>query len=174
MRTVMVALWVGLALVGPVAAEEPDPSEIAGDVLKLLLAKDCEAVAELMHYPESYTDAERMEDVKGVADGIAVLLEEFGEIEEYSLHADPLVDYHLTIAGGTVPYWQSRSPLQTREVVFRVKYKNVERGVFKVVFFEGESGPEIQMLVFGIDARSPDARTKIDGIGRRFMQAMMG
>lgn len=143
----------------------------AGGVIKGVVAGDSRAVAELMHYPPSYTPEERKSDLTDVENGIRFLLERFGRVSDVKREEGHVSFFEVGGGGGDMGYWKSLSPMETVDVIYSAKFSKLGRGVIKIrIFWHGDgSAPGIFAVGFGLPVGRSDARTQIASAMRDMM-----
>jgi len=147
------------AAIEPHSAQDVHP--LAKRVASLLEAGDSASVADLLHYPPSYSEVERTVDVAEVQKMLAFLIDRFGLPTDVKTHNTPLTFYEFGASGGTVEYWASISPLETHVFMYSVNFSKLGPGLLQIHLFQpaDQSKLELQRVGFGLAASSPSART---------------
>src|SRR5664279_1082357 len=100
-------------------------ASLASQVMTKLIAGDPVGAIARIHEPSTWDAAKASADRNGAAEGLGMLLREFGKISAPSLAGD-VAFYELQVAGADEPYWQS---LQNRGIdsrlIYRVNFSNV-------------------------------------------------
>jgi hypothetical protein len=160
MRVCLVATAILLA--SPIAAGSDLTSAkvLADRAIQLIERGSAEDVAELLHYPPTYTEAERKEDSGAVADSIRFLLGRTGQISNPKPWLKPAEFFEVGAGGGDMPYWQSLSPLRTIDYVYSVQYEKLGSGFLKVRAFKHPSIPKpaIMSIGIGFPVADPDSK----------------
>jgi hypothetical protein len=134
--------------------------QLAERVASLLQAGDAASVAELLHYPPSYSEVERTADVAEVQKVLVFLIDRFGLPTDLKVNDAPLTFYEFGSSGGTVEYWASISPLETRAFMYSASFSKLGPGLLQIHLFQpaDQSTLELQRVGFGLAASSPSAR----------------
>lgn len=159
-------LILGVLSSAPASVKNPVSEEdLARRTMAHLARGEFDAVARLVHVPESYSQERRVEDVEAVAKSLRFLLSRLGAISS----VEPLVEqeefYFVATGGGDVPYWESISPYGRAEFPFAVEFANHGRGMVKpVVFMDGERpGRELVAVELGLPVSSRESKeTMVD------------
>jgi len=159
-------LLMAFALTAGAAIEphsEQNVHPLAKRVASLLEAGDSVSVAELLHYPPSYSEVERAADIAGVQKMLAFLIDRFGLPTDLKAHDTPLTFYEFGASGGTVEYWSSISPFETRTFMYSARFSKLGPGLVQIHLFQpvNQSKLELQRVAFGLAASSPSARTSM-------------
>jgi hypothetical protein len=133
---------------------------LADRAIKLIEGGSAEDVSELLHYPPTYTEAERKKDSGAVADTIRFLLGRTGRISNPRPWLRPAEFFEVGMGGGDMPYWQSLSPFRTTDYVYSVRYEKLGSGFLKVRAFAHPSIPEPALMSIGIGFPVADPDSK--------------
>ena len=143
-------------------ASAQNRSAVAGRLVSEIAAGNTEQCAALFHYPSSYSESERAKDAAGVAESLAWLLAQVGKPSDITPHGSPAVFYPVGVFGGTNAYWESISPINETQFIYRATFASLGSGFIQVSVFEveGASKPEIRAVGFGIPARNEGGLAK--------------
>ena len=137
---------------------EGSHKSISESIVTLLVQGDVKSVASKLHYPISYTSSERTQGESDVKESLAFLLQRFGSVSRVELHTKAIQFYEIGISGDNLKYWESLSPIQTKDFVYKVKFSKLGDGVLKVSVFTTASGTEVRGIFFGLEPSKPNAR----------------
>lgn len=148
-RNLHIALSCYLAALG---AWADSPIGAADHFVATARAGHATSLAEMFHYPSSYSSDEREEDVEAVAVSLAWLLEEFGSIEEVTRVDSPAVFFGVEVMSADFAYWESVSPIKGVRVLYSATFANRGFGYIQVntLLRDGSVAPEIRSITFGI------------------------
>jgi hypothetical protein len=133
---------------------------LANEALSLLTAAKFDAVADLHHFPPSYTAVEKKADKYSVAQSLAFVFGRAGSISDVR----PLIKsgeyYFIAMGGGDVSYWQSISPSARHEYPYLVTFSNFGPAMVKVVVLAAgpRSGRELVSLQLGLSTSGANAK----------------
>jgi len=162
MRAGMALLSLVFAITAGAAIEPqsvPYENPLAKRVASLLEVGDTDSVAQLLHYPPSYSEEERTTDISNLQRNFAFLINRFGLPSDLRIQDKPLSFYEVGSAGGTLEYWASISPLDIRAYVYLVNFSKLGPGILKIHLFQpkGKSKTELQGVAFGLLVSAPSA-----------------
>jgi hypothetical protein len=134
---------------------------MAKRVTSLLEAGDSNRVAQLLHYPPSYSEEERRADIADLQKMLAFFIDRFGLPSDLEIQDTPLSFYEVGASGGSLEYWANISPLEIRAFVYTARFSKLGPGILKIHLFQpaGQSKFELQGVAFGLKVSSPSART---------------
>jgi hypothetical protein len=139
----------------------PYENPLAKQVASLLEVGNTDSVAQLLHYPPSYSEEERIADIANLQRNFAFLINRFGLPSDLRIQDKPLSFYEVGSSGGTIEYWANLSPLNIRAWVYLVNFSKLGPGILKIHLFQpkDKSKLELQGVAFGLAVSSPSART---------------
>lgn len=146
-------------------------NELASELLHRIKAQQFDKAAAMFHYPSSQSPAERDVDRAGVARWIQTLSEQLGGLQSFTARqsSTPEKTLSLSIAGGDVPYWASRGPLQTTAHVFTASWTNDRDTRVTVYVMKDQQSWSVQSLRCGVADSRPDARQFMTSLARRLV-----
>jgi hypothetical protein len=149
---------------GPASARS-----LAARAVQLLSRGEIRSVAEMMHYPPTYTPEEREKDMSSTGDGLDLMAREFGKISGLKGHTGLARFYEIGGSGGDVPYLSSLSPHYSTQFLYEAKFSKLGDGYIRVTVIQltAESHFEILGLYLGLPAANPHSKPAIIGITRR-------
>jgi hypothetical protein len=168
---------LSLAIIGLVGAtfvqsaggqDRPSAQELATRTVGLLVRGEFQPVAESMHYPPSYTPAQRQKDVTTTAAGLDLTAREFGEISDPKLHAGSAEFYEVGGSGGSVAYLSSMKPYYSGQFLFDAKFSKLGDGYVRIAVIQltADAGFEVLGVYFGLQA-TPHSKATLADITRR-------
>lgn len=182
MRRIEAALLVGVVCsvslacsAGAPAADAQAARAAANTLIQRITSGDFEGAATLFHYPESYSAAELQKDRTEVAQGLALLVEEFGVPNDPRPADGIVVNLQAAVGGGTLPYWQSKRNLgRDVTLILEVKFEKEGHGFVPCYFYRSEDGLKIQAAGFALPVSRPDAAARIGSVMRRMVATVNG
>jgi hypothetical protein len=153
--------------------QNPNDDQIksfADNCLNVIQSGNFEEAAELFHYPPNYSPKDLSEDKRGVKLGLLELSNifgTFGAIEIVQRHANI---YVFAVGGGNIEYWENYP--QSIEIKYRTIFSKEGEGflIFRVVRISEKL--KLRSLAFGISAASPQAKERMQNIGRHMIEFM--
>ena len=147
--SVILACFLAGAAFPVFASAKGEQAAAEAVLIKLVQGRPGEAAA-LLHYPPSYSLAEREEDAAGVTQFLVTHLEAFGSPTEPELHREPVTTVDSGVSGGSVPYWAKLSPFDSAQFLYRVTFSKAGAGFLKFVVFHhpDSDNPEVQSIWF--------------------------
>ncbi|UCG52934.1 MAG: hypothetical protein JSW58_05080 [Candidatus Latescibacterota bacterium] len=143
-------------------SEAPDSLWVIGDQVMAALGRgDVGSVAEMLHYPSSYSKEEKATDAAGVKDALEFLLTKLGALQGFERFIGDAVWYEVTLSGGDIGYWESLSPLNTVDLAYRGNFGKFGGGMVSVSFFETSSGMDIRAVIVRVDPSVQGARETV-------------
>jgi hypothetical protein len=136
--------------------------ELAREAIRLAMVPNPRDLADRLHYPPVYSESERKEDSLGVSESLQFLFERLGTPRDSRLYEEPVFLYEFGVTGGTLPYWESLSPISSIQFVYSVLFSHAGSGFLKFVIFRPSpnSSWEIQAVSFGLP-ESPAAKVQM-------------
>jgi hypothetical protein len=154
-------IFQALILLAAVASAQ-DRQHVANQFVESARSGDSAVLAKLFHYPSTYSQVKQSEDAKGVAQTLAWLFSEFGDIEAAEPSRSKAAFYAFGAMGGTTPYWESISPIDETLFIYDAMFSKVGRGYIQLSVFQAKDSlkPEIRGAGFGIPAAGDNTRAK--------------
>ncbi|KPJ61577.1 MAG: hypothetical protein AMJ46_00255 [Latescibacteria bacterium DG_63] len=167
--TRVIALVVMAMFALPVAALAGPPAALdtlwtVGDhVVTMLASGDVDSVVTMLHYPPSYSKEELASEVAGIAGAIKFLLAKLGSLDVLEPFSGETLCYDIGLSAGDPGYWESLSPLNTVDLVYKGKFDKFGGGFVSISFFEIDGAMDLRAIVLRLEASVPEAReTAID------------
>ena len=172
MRRLLTAVLTTTALTVAVATPakcSESAQSLAARAAELLSRGEIRSVAELMHYPPTYTPEERKKDIASTGDGLDLIAREFGAISGLKTHTGVAVFYELGGTGGDVPYVSSLSPRHSEEFLYKAKFSKRGDGYVRVTVIQltARSKFEILGVHFGLPMGNPRSKPAMKEMTRR-------
>jgi hypothetical protein len=127
---------LGLAFLA-CATPTPQDCGVADDFATALESGDHKAIAELFHYPPTYSMAQRADDAELVAESWAWLRTQFGAPATTLPHRSSATYYEIVVSGGDVAYWESISPFGGTICLYSTSFSDKRKGRPGRAYFRG-------------------------------------
>jgi hypothetical protein len=152
-----------LTVVAVAVSAQAAPNRVTrARVVEALSKGDAQTAAQSFHYPPNYSAGEKAEDIAGVSKSLVFLLEQFGLPRNPTETHEPRSFFQVGSSGGNVPYWESISPYESRNVVYDVDFANFGRGVIVVEQISLGGGAQvIKGVEFGLLTDQPNSKKRI-------------
>ena len=150
-RSIAFLIWTISACA--LAAEPPtnsEPIQLAQQAVELAEASNTADLAALFHYPPTYSQGEREEDIAGIASLLSFIFSEFGKPAGTRTHTDPASYYEVGLFGSTIPYWESLSPFHTEQFVYSTSFSNAGSGFLIINIFKHNQSEIFEVQSFGV------------------------
>jgi hypothetical protein len=169
---VLTAVLTVAVATSAVCSESDGPASarsLAARAVQMLSRGQVRSVAEIMHYPPTYTPEERKKDVSSTGDGLDLIAHEFGTISGVKAHTGVAAFYELGGSGGDVSYLSSLSPHQSQQFLYEAKFSKRGDGYIRVTVIQltADSRFEVLGVYFGLPAADPHSKPAILAITRK-------
>ncbi len=177
MRLLAVALSLGFVLADSASAAPAETSNSEAEARSQLIARaasiatrlqsgSLESVADEFHYPSSYTEQQRVDDRKIIRRQLAVLTQQFGELETFTLTPTAQPFYRIAVGSVSNAYWDNL-PNEgiSAGVSFNTTNKKISRAVLAFTFYFTNQRFELRSIEFGLGADQPNAQERMAAIG---------
>jgi hypothetical protein len=126
-------------------------------------------MAEMMHYPPTYTPEERKKDISSTGDGLDLIAREFGAISGLKAHTGIAAFYEIGGTGGDVPYISSLSPHYSAQFLYEAEFSRRGDGYIRVTVIQLTADSEFEILgvYLGLPASNPHSKPAILEITRK-------
>jgi hypothetical protein len=126
-------------------------------------------VAEMMHYPPTYTPEEREKDISSTGDYLDLMAREFGEISALKVQMGVALFYTIGGTGGNVPYVSSLKPHHSEQFVYEAKFSKLGNGFIRVTVIQltADSHFEILGVYLGLPTANPRSKPALMKIMRK-------
>jgi hypothetical protein len=145
------------------AADAPRQAAPAGPaqaVMRALANGDGGAAARAMAYPESFTPAQRSEDVAGLTAALGIVTEQYGRVVSAS-PGDPAVQYYdVWLSTGPRRGWWEAEGAETRLYAYDVVFANYGKGYLTVATARKASSERPVGVSFGLPLDAPESRAR--------------
>lgn len=176
LASVLTTSVLGIAVVTATECFATDISaqSVAARAVQLLSRGEVRSVAEMMHYPPTYTPEERKKDIASTGDGLDLMAREFGAISGLKIHTGVALFYELGGSGGDVPYLSSLKPHASAQVLYEAKFSKLGSGYIRVsaIQLTADSPFEVLGVYFGLPASNPRSKPAILAITRKQLAQM--
>ena len=151
----------------------PEAQEMANRAVDLLCEGDYEAVAELLHYPPSYTPEQLATDKADVRVGLELLAGEVGLCTAPEPQNQPVEFYQVGVSGGDVPYWQSLpNGGLDQSYRYKVRYGKLGDGIVQVTLVEESGKWAVRSVDLGLETAREGAREIMLDLGEKLAAAL--
>jgi hypothetical protein len=172
-RILLLLCIVSMLDLGVTSAQPASNAEtFALELLTRIKAQDFQGASRMFHYPESQSNSERETDRSSVARWLETLSKELDRLRSVKPQRAPQgteTVVSLSIAGGDVPYWTNRGPIDTLVYSFKASFGKEPDGRLSVYVMRKDRAWEIQSLHFGVLATRPDAKRFMAVLARRLL-----
>jgi hypothetical protein len=176
-RATFTLVLLALVVVSAGASQPSDVRSgtgISETVVELLKKGAFEQVAQIHHYPPSYSPKEREEDAKAVARSLRFLFGRSGTVSDVQPLRREAEFYFVSVSGGDAPYWESISPYPLSEHPYRVQFSNLGPAMVNIVVLETgpKAGRELVSIQLGLSVESPGSKEKLVNLSLDMLKEM--
>jgi hypothetical protein len=174
-RTVLITTVLTMAVAKSATCSEPASARsLAARAVQLLSRGEIRSVAEMMHYPPTYTPEERKKDISSTGEFLDIMAREFGAISGLKVQTGLALFYTIGGTGGNVPYISSLKPHSSAQFVYEAKFSKLGNGFIRVTVIQltAKSPFEILGVYFGLPAGNPRSKPALIKIMRKQLAQM--
>jgi hypothetical protein len=153
-----------LGIVSIANADEQDLRAKADSILGLLSKGETGTIASLLHYPPSYTEQQRNDDVADVHEQLDFLSQRFGKISHAVLAKEHLETLDIGVSGGTSEYFDSLDSFEYVDFTYATTFAHEGAGAIKIAFLRLKTGLVPWRISFCLLKSGPDASARFNSI----------
>jgi len=133
---------------------------------------DMLSVANLLHYPDSFTQEQLNEDKNGITRCLAIVADKLGSLESYELNNNKISYLFVALGTASLEYWDKHPFFYS--LIYDVKFAKREKGYLIFNFSIINDKLVIHSTLFGLPADNPESETIMkelsDSIMKEFNQ----